>query len=115
MIVLTLFTQVVGDAIELSRQPLRIAGTTGVPKAVDVKHRNVTNRERLFCFRNCSFSNPLFYEVVCIAPGNLGMGPGARVSQLMNISFDMAAWVLLSFFLFKRSPHACSTSLGNSR
>lgn len=26
-------------------------------------------------------------------PGNLGMAPGVRVSQLLNISFDMAAWV----------------------
>ena len=33
------------------------------------------------------------YVVLCLAPGNLGMRPGLRVSQLMNISFDMAAWV----------------------
>lgn len=31
--------------------------------------------------------------VVCLSPGNLKMGPGVRVSQLMNIGFDMAAWV----------------------
>ncbi|KAJ7175866.1 nonribosomal peptide synthetase 12 [Mycena filopes] len=52
------------------------SGTTGVPKGVDVQHRNVTN-------------------LVCLHPGNLGMGPGIRVSQLMNISFDMAAWEIL--------------------
>ncbi|KAJ7505315.1 nonribosomal peptide synthetase 12 [Mycena galericulata] len=52
------------------------SGTTGVPKGANVKHRNVTN-------------------LVCLAPGNLGMGPGVRVSQLMNISFDMAAWEIL--------------------
>ncbi|KAJ7675823.1 nonribosomal peptide synthetase 12 [Mycena polygramma] len=52
------------------------SGTTGVPKGVDVQHRNVTN-------------------LVCLAPGNLGMRPGVRVSQLMNISFDMAAWEIL--------------------
>ncbi|KAF7365226.1 putative three-domain protein adenylation-thiolation-dehydrogenase [Mycena venus] len=51
------------------------SGTTGVPKG-DVQHQNVTN-------------------LVCVAPGNLGMGPGVRVSQLMNISFDMAAWEIL--------------------
>ncbi|KAJ7069779.1 nonribosomal peptide synthetase 12 [Mycena amicta] len=52
------------------------SGTTGVPKGVDVQHRNVTN-------------------LVCLAPGNLGMGPGVRVAQLMNIAFDMAAWEIL--------------------
>ncbi|KAJ6613276.1 nonribosomal peptide synthetase 12 [Mycena sp. CBHHK59/15] len=52
------------------------SGTTGVPKGVEVEHRNVTN-------------------LVCLAPGNLGMRPGVRVSQLMNISFDMAAWEIL--------------------
>ncbi|KAJ7044130.1 nonribosomal peptide synthetase 12 [Mycena alexandri] len=52
------------------------SGTTGVPKGVDVQHRNVTN-------------------LVCLDPGNLGMRPGIRVAQLMNISFDMAAWEIL--------------------
>ncbi|KXN81763.1 Linear gramicidin synthase subunit C [Leucoagaricus sp. SymC.cos] len=51
-------------------------GTTGTPKGVDVSHRNATN-------------------LLCLAPGNLHMGPGIRVSQLMNISFDMAAWEIL--------------------
>lgn len=31
--------------------------------------------------------------VLCISPGDLGMSPGLKVSQLMNIGFDMAAWV----------------------
>ncbi|KII86925.1 hypothetical protein PLICRDRAFT_274094 [Plicaturopsis crispa FD-325 SS-3] len=52
------------------------SGTTGKPKGVDVTHANVTN-------------------LVCLQPGNLGMCPGMRVSQLMNISFDMAAWEIL--------------------
>ncbi|TFK64625.1 nonribosomal peptide synthetase 12 [Pluteus cervinus] len=52
------------------------SGTTGVPKGVDVSHKNVTN-------------------LVCLEPGNLGMRIGVRVSQLMNISFDMAAWETL--------------------
>ncbi|CAA7261580.1 unnamed protein product [Cyclocybe aegerita] len=52
------------------------SGTTGVPKGVDVSHGNVAN-------------------LLCLAPGNLGMRPGLRVSQLMNISFDMAAWEIL--------------------
>ncbi|KAF9256543.1 nonribosomal peptide synthetase 12 [Marasmius fiardii PR-910] len=53
------------------------SGTTGVPKGVDVKHGNVTN-------------------LVCLSPGNLGLAPGRRVSQLMNISFDMAQWEILA-------------------
>uniref|UniRef100_A0A0W0F3F9 Putative nonribosomal peptide synthetase 12 n=1 Tax=Moniliophthora roreri TaxID=221103 RepID=A0A0W0F3F9_MONRR len=52
------------------------SGTTGVPKGVDVKHGNVTN-------------------LVCLTPGNLGLVPGKRISQLMNIAFDMAAWEIL--------------------
>ncbi|RDB22261.1 Linear gramicidin synthase subunit C [Hypsizygus marmoreus] len=52
------------------------SGTTGLPKGVDVMHSNVTN-------------------LVCVTPGNLKMGPGVRVSQLMNISFDMAQWEIL--------------------
>ncbi|KAF9445393.1 nonribosomal peptide synthetase 12 [Macrolepiota fuliginosa MF-IS2] len=52
------------------------SGTTGTPKGVDVSHRNVTN-------------------LLCLSPGNLHMEPGVRVSQLMNISFDMAAWEIL--------------------
>ncbi|KAI0057826.1 nonribosomal peptide synthetase 12 [Artomyces pyxidatus] len=52
------------------------SGTTGKPKGVDVMHYNVTN-------------------LVCLAPGNLGMKPGRRVSQLLNIAFDMAAWEIL--------------------
>ncbi|EKM79191.1 hypothetical protein AGABI1DRAFT_74022 [Agaricus bisporus var. burnettii JB137-S8] len=52
------------------------SGTTGSPKGVDVSHKNVTN-------------------LLCMAPGNLHMAPGVRVSQLLNISFDMAAWEIL--------------------
>ncbi|TFK40788.1 nonribosomal peptide synthetase 12 [Crucibulum laeve] len=52
------------------------SGTTGTPKGVDVSHGNATN-------------------LLCLSPGNLGMRPGVRVSQLLNISFDMAAWETL--------------------
>lgn len=52
------------------------SGTTGVPKGVDVMHRNVTN-------------------LVCLAPGNIEMRAGRGVSQLMNVAFDMAAWEIL--------------------
>ncbi|KAI0822323.1 nonribosomal peptide synthetase 12 [Trametes gibbosa] len=52
------------------------SGTTGKPKGVEVMHLNVTN-------------------LVCIAPGNIEMRPGRRVSQLLNIAFDMAAWEIL--------------------
>ncbi len=45
-------------------------GTTGTPKGVDVTHSNVTN-------------------LVCLSPGNLGIRPGIKVGQVLNISFDM--------------------------
>ncbi|KAM0250966.1 hypothetical protein ACHAP5_001846 [Fusarium lateritium] len=49
------------------------SGTTGNPKGVNVTHRNVVN-------------------LVCLAPGNLGVAPGTCVGSVLNISFDMAAW-----------------------
>ncbi|CAI4219783.1 unnamed protein product [Parascedosporium putredinis] len=52
------------------------SGTTGKPKGVDVTHGNVVN-------------------LVCLSPGNLTIGPGVRVGQVLNISFDMAAWEIL--------------------
>ncbi|KAL2755315.1 hypothetical protein ACRALDRAFT_1076991 [Sodiomyces alcalophilus JCM 7366] len=52
------------------------SGTTGTPKGVDVTHRNVTN-------------------LVCLSPGSLGITTGSRVGQILNISFDMAAWEML--------------------
>ncbi|ROT35186.1 non-ribosomal peptide synthetase [Sodiomyces alkalinus F11] len=52
------------------------SGTTGTPKGVDVTHRNVTN-------------------LICLSPGNLGITSGSRVGQILNISFDMAAWEML--------------------
>lgn len=33
--------------------------------------------------------------VVCQAPGNIGMRPGLRVAQLLNVAFDMCAWEVL--------------------
>ncbi|OAA69728.1 AMP-dependent synthetase/ligase [Cordyceps fumosorosea ARSEF 2679] len=51
--------------------------TTGKPKGVDVTQANVAN-------------------LVCQAPGNLGVSPGVRVGQLLNISFDMAAWEIFT-------------------
>ncbi|RDB23709.1 Nonribosomal peptide synthetase sirP [Hypsizygus marmoreus] len=52
------------------------SGTTGRPKGVDVRHQGVTN-------------------VICGSPGNVGMRPGMRVAQLLNIAFDMGAWEIL--------------------
>ncbi|KAF4545955.1 Nonribosomal peptide synthetase 12 protein [Lasiodiplodia theobromae] len=52
------------------------SGTTGMPKGVDVAHGNVTN-------------------TLCLAPANLQIGPGSRVCQVLNVSFDMAAWEIL--------------------
>ncbi len=37
---------------------------------MDVTHSNVTN-------------------LVCLSPGSLGIRPGTRVGQILNISFDM--------------------------
>ncbi|KAF4333619.1 non-ribosomal peptide synthetase [Fusarium beomiforme] len=51
----------------------RETGTTGQPKGVDVTHINVAN-------------------LVCLAPGNLGVAAGTCVGSVLNISFDMAAW-----------------------
>ncbi|MFE9664003.1 amino acid adenylation domain-containing protein [Streptomyces sp. NPDC005955] len=52
------------------------SGTTGQPNGVAVTHRNVCN-------------------LLHTAPGRLGIEPGMRVSQLLNIAFDMAAWEIL--------------------
>ncbi|TFK24962.1 nonribosomal peptide synthetase 12 [Coprinopsis marcescibilis] len=52
------------------------SGTTGTPKGVNVTHGNVVN-------------------LLCIEPGKLDMQPGTRVSQMLNISFDFAAWEIL--------------------
>lgn len=52
------------------------SGTTGKPNGVIVSHQNVTN-------------------LILNAPGNLGIKPGIKVSQILNIAFDMAAWEIL--------------------
>ncbi len=52
------------------------SGTTGVPNGVRVTHRNVCN-------------------ILLTAPGNLGLRPGLKVGQILNIAFDMAAWETL--------------------
>ncbi|MBE1876191.1 amino acid adenylation domain-containing protein [Myceligenerans pegani] len=49
------------------------SGTTGAPNGVAVTHANLCN-------------------VVTHGPGALGVRPGMKVSQLLNIAFDMAAW-----------------------
>ncbi len=52
------------------------SGTTGTPNGVQVSHRNLCN-------------------ILTIAPGSLGIEPGTMVSQILSISFDMAAWEIL--------------------
>ncbi|MFJ2176961.1 amino acid adenylation domain-containing protein [Streptomyces sp. NPDC087851] len=52
------------------------SGTTGRPNGVTVTHRNVAN-------------------ILLTEPGSLGIRPGTRVAQLLNIAFDMAAWEIL--------------------
>ncbi|MFW5968626.1 MAG: AMP-binding protein, partial [Persicimonas sp.] len=49
------------------------SGTTGEPNGVEVTHGNVAN-------------------ILLTAPGNLEVEPGMRVSQILSIAFDMAAW-----------------------
>ncbi|KAI6264503.1 hypothetical protein MCOR27_011701 [Pyricularia oryzae] len=61
---------------ELGCYVIYTSGTTGEPKGVDVMHSNVTN-------------------LLCLGPGNLGIKPGMCVGQVLNISFDMAAWEIL--------------------
>lgn len=52
------------------------SGTTGAPNGVQVTHGNVCN-------------------ILLPEPGNLGMSPGLKVGQILNIAFDMAAWETL--------------------
>ncbi|WJK44059.1 amino acid adenylation domain-containing protein [Solwaraspora sp. WMMA2056] len=52
------------------------SGTTGRPNGVTVTHGNVAN-------------------IVLTSPGDLGIQPGWRVAQLLNVAFDMAAWEIL--------------------
>jgi D-alanine--poly(phosphoribitol) ligase subunit 1 len=52
------------------------SGTTGRPNGVTVTHRNVCN-------------------ILLTEPGDLGMRPGTRVGQILNVAFDMAAWEIL--------------------
>ncbi|MFE9257849.1 amino acid adenylation domain-containing protein [Streptomyces sp. NPDC006879] len=53
------------------------SGTTGTPNGVAVTHGNVTN-------------------LLLTSPGDLGIRPGWRVGQILNIAFDMAAWEILA-------------------
>lgn len=52
------------------------SGTTGTPNGVQVSHKNLCN---------------ILYN----SPGNLNIKPGTKVAQILNISFDMAAWEIL--------------------
>lgn len=52
------------------------SGTTGTPNGVQVTHSNVCN-------------------ILLPEPGCLGIQPGYKVSQLLNIAFDLAAWEVL--------------------
>ncbi|KAI8935857.1 hypothetical protein NX059_007374 [Plenodomus lindquistii] len=50
--------------------------TSGLPKGVDVSHRNITN-------------------ALLLEPANLGIKVGSKVAQVLNIAFDMGAWEIL--------------------
>jgi acyl-CoA synthetase (AMP-forming)/AMP-acid ligase II len=71
-------------------------GTTGTPKGVDVTHGNVMNCMVLLLVS--SFASLSLATVIYLDPGQLGMKPGARVGQMLNISFDMAAYVRIRLF-----------------
>lgn len=48
--------------------------------------------------------------MLCLSPGNLGIRPGTRVAQLLNVAFDMCAWEILGCLmngntLHLRGPH----------
>ncbi|MCO7227490.1 amino acid adenylation domain-containing protein [Pleionea sp. CnH1-48] len=49
------------------------SGTTGKPNGVEVSHKNLCN-------------------ILLTQPGSLGIEPGTKVAQILNIAFDMAAW-----------------------
>jgi non-ribosomal peptide synthetase component F len=70
-------------------------GTTGRPKGVSVSHGNVTNSKFRVCIHKCLPLMPIL-SVVCTSPGNLAIHPGTRVSQLLNVAFDMCAWEVLA-------------------
>ncbi|NRA87775.1 MAG: AMP-binding protein, partial [Rhizobiales bacterium] len=52
------------------------SGTTGTPNGVRVTHANLCN-------------------ILLTAPGNMGIKPGIKVAQILNIAFDMAVWEIL--------------------
>ncbi len=52
------------------------SGTTGLPNGVQVTHKNLCN-------------------ILLTEPGSMHMRPGLKVSQILNIAFDMAAWEIL--------------------
>lgn len=52
------------------------SGSTGRPNGVVVTHRNICN-------------------ILLTSPGNLGIQPGWKVGQILNIAFDMASWEIL--------------------
>lgn len=60
----------------LKPHSLTCLGTTGMPKGVDVAHGNVTN-------------------TLCLSPADLDIVPGTKVSQVLNISFDMGKSLIL--------------------
>ncbi|WP_018154959.1 amino acid adenylation domain-containing protein [Demetria terragena] len=56
------------------------SGTTGTPNGVQVSHANLLN-------------------TVTAGPAGLGIKPGMRVAQLLNIAFDMSVWEIFGALL----------------
>lgn len=71
------------------------SGTTGRPNGVRVTHRNVCN-------------------ILLTAPGNLGIKPGMRVGQILNIAFDMAAWEILGCLAHGATLHIRQQDIGET-
>ncbi|KAG8748568.1 hypothetical protein FRC10_003702 [Ceratobasidium sp. 414] len=65
-----------GPILSCTKTDFHVTGTTGKPKGVDVMHLSVVN-------------------LLLTDPGRVGMRPGRRVAQLLNVAFDMAQWECL--------------------
>lgn len=70
-------TPVTADAVAVV---IFTSGTTGVPNGVQVTHDNLLN-------------------TLTTGPAGLGIQPGMRVAQLLNIAFDMAVWEIAGALL----------------
>ncbi|MBT3980277.1 MAG: amino acid adenylation domain-containing protein [Bacteriovoracaceae bacterium] len=71
------------------------SGTTGLPNGVKVSHKNLCN-------------------ILLTSPGNLGVRPKDKVSQILNISFDMAAWEIFTALSHGATLHIRGKSIAEA-